>query len=496
MTSPMHLVVGAGPVGLTMAAELARYGARVRVIDKAAARTDKSKAIVLWPRTLELLDRAGCAARFVAQGFKVHATHLIAGGKHIAHVRLDAVETPYPFALMLPQSDTERLLEEHLNGLGVQVERQVELLGFTLEPESVGVTLRHADGRQETADVSWLLGCDGAHSTVRHGLGMEFEGETLPSRWILADIHLTGLPSAEDELNIYLHADGVLLFFPLSGGRFRLIADAGGQSSGASSSAPTLEEVQAIIDRRGPGGVRASQPVWLGVFTINERKVKNYRAGRVFLAGDAAHVHSPAGGQGMNTGMQDAINLAWKLALVSRGEASAAALLDSYTLERSPVASEVLADAGKLTSIATLRGGFTQALRNQIMSLVFGLSAARKVMTEKLSELSIGYPHSPLTRDLHSHHSGPAAGARVPAVSAGQPIGAGNAPRFVLFAEPSPESAALVARYPGLLDAELRKPFSAGGIWLVRPDGYVAVTAAPGAWRELEAYLAQLAVEA
>ena len=174
-----------------MAAELSRYGIPIRIIEKAPQRTDKSKAIVLWSRTLELLDRTGSGQKFVAAGFKVTGANIIAGDQQIAHVHLDEVKTPHPYALMLPQSDTERLLDEHLNTYGVKVERQVELVKFTPAADKVSATLRHVDGHEETIEVAWLIGCDGAHSTVRHGLNLAFEGDTLMSDWMLADVHLT-----------------------------------------------------------------------------------------------------------------------------------------------------------------------------------------------------------------------------------------------------------------------------------------------------------------
>ncbi|HEX3350960.1 MAG TPA: FAD-dependent monooxygenase, partial [Acetobacteraceae bacterium] len=185
MTRPV-LVVGAGPVGITMACELARYGVTVRIADKAAQRTDKSKALVLWSRTLELLDRGGGSAPFIDAGFKVGAVNFIAGHQAIGHLSMDSVESPYPYALMLPQPETERLLEERLGNLGIRVERQVELASFTSRDDGVEAVLRHADGRVETVSSDWLIGCDGAHSTVRHGLGAAFAGETMDSDWMLA----------------------------------------------------------------------------------------------------------------------------------------------------------------------------------------------------------------------------------------------------------------------------------------------------------------------
>jgi 2-polyprenyl-6-methoxyphenol hydroxylase-like FAD-dependent oxidoreductase len=473
-----------------MAAEFARFGLSVRIIDKSAHRTDKSKALVIWSRTLELIDRMGCSGSFITAGFKVTAANIIAGSKQVAHVRIDTIQSPHPYALMLPQSETERLMEEYLNTCGVQVERQVELTSFTSATDKVTAILRHADGREETLDVPWLIGCDGAHSAVRHGLNMQFEGDTLPSDWILADVHLAGVRSKPDELDIFWHPDGALAFFPISPGRYRVIADVGDGHGNTHRPDPALEEIQAVLDRRGPGGIQASSPIWLASFRINERKVADYRVGRVFLAGDAAHVHSPAGGQGMNTGMQDACNLAWKLAMVHRGHARPEPLLDSYSIERSAVGREVLKNAGRLTSLALLRSGVLQSIRNHVASLVFGLSLIRKTMANTLAELSIGYPQSPLTQP--AHHTDPASGERAPILDPTNPVGAGYTPRFALFAQADADGAALIARHPNLLEPQTRPPFANEKIWLVRPDGYVSMVAKPGNWPDVENYLQRI----
>jgi 2-polyprenyl-6-methoxyphenol hydroxylase-like FAD-dependent oxidoreductase len=483
------IVVGAGPVGLTMAAELSRYDVTVRIIDKAPHRTDKSKALVLWSRSLELIDRMGCGPSFVAAGLKVRGAAIIAGGHPLAHIRLDALHTPHPYALMLPQSETERLLEQHLNICGVQVERQVELTQFHTGTDHITATLRHPDNRDETIDAAWMIGCDGAHSAVRHGLGMTFEGDTLPSSWILADVHLAGNPTPPDEIATYWHADGVLVIFPISPGRYRVIADVGQTPHGQHPADPTVQEVQAVLDQRGPGGITVSTPIWLAGFTINERNVADYRAGRVFLAGDAAHIHSPAGGQGMNTGMQDACNLAWKLALVCHGTVAPEPLLGSYSTERSEVGRQVLRNAGRLTTVATLQTSLLQTLRNHAASFMLGLAPVRRTMTNAMAELSIGYPNGPLTRTEGAHHAGPAAGERVPLPIAGNPVGSGNRPLFAFFAQATPQAAELIAKHTGLLEPEPRPPFEPSGIWLVRPDGYVAMTAGAQDWDKVDAYL-------
>jgi 2-polyprenyl-6-methoxyphenol hydroxylase-like FAD-dependent oxidoreductase len=484
---PQALIAGAGPVGLTMAAELARYGVSVRIVDKAAQRSDKSKALVLWSRTLELLDHAGCTGAFVAAGQKVDGANIIAGGKPVGHISIATVESPYRYALMLPQSDTERLLEAHLNQLGVNVERQTEITGFTSDDTGVAAVLRHADGREEAIRTEWLVGCDGAHSTVRHMLGLPFEGETLQSDWILADVHMTGFPFPDTEMATYWHQDGVLVVFPISPGRYRIIADLD-FAEGHEPENPTLDQVQAILSRRGPPGLVVSDPIWLSAFRINERKVSDYRSGRVFLAGDAAHVHSPAGGQGMNTGMQDAFNLAWKLAMVCRKSCSAS-VLDSYSVERSEVGRQVLKAAGRLTAVAVLKNHAAQSMRNLIGRFMLGLAPVRRAMVDTMTEVSIGYDHSPLNGRKVPGLAGPEPGERMPPVSGQRPVGAGNEPRFALFGKPGDATDRLLRDYPKLLEPELRSPANADGLWLVRPDGYTACVAKPGDSAPLDEYL-------
>ncbi len=459
------LVAGAGPVGLMMAAELTRYGIRARVIDKAAEPTQTSKALVVWSRTMELLDRAGCGEAFLAAGMKARGGGMFSGRERLATLDVRSVDSPHPYALMIAQSETERLLTEHLARLGVTVERQVELAGFTQDDGGVQATLRRPDGTSEAVAADWLIGCDGAHSTVRHGLNYPFVGETLESDWILADVHLHGPEVVSDEIRIYWHADGVLAFFPITPGRFRMIADLGETPPEAPRRPdPTLDDVQAVIDRRGPGDVRATDAIWLSAFRINERKVTSYRGGRVFLAGDAAHIHSPAGGQGMNTGMQDAANLAWKLALVLRGEGRDGPLLDSYSAERSAVGDLVLRNAGVMTRVALLRNPIVQSIRNFVVSHVTRLSPVQQRMAEQITELDIAYPGSPLTVGDGRRMAGRLQGDLR--------IGGGSLPRLTLLHPRRHAAAGLAGRWPGLvqaLEAEVDQPT------LVRPDGYVAL---------------------
>jgi 2-polyprenyl-6-methoxyphenol hydroxylase-like FAD-dependent oxidoreductase len=489
------LVVGAGPVGLTMAAELKRYGLSTRIIDKDTGRTDKSKAIALWARTLELLNRMGPGVTqgFIDAGLKAESTSIFAGGEQIARVDLSSVDTPYKFMLLIPQNETERLLEEHLTGLGGQVERQVELKAFEQSSDLVTCTLGHANGSEETVEASWLIGCDGAHSLVRHQLGMSFEGSTMLNDWIVADLQISGMQGPPAG-NIYWHAQGILALFPLGGTRYRVIADVGESVSNVIGEhrIPTLKEVQQILETRGPKGIAASDPLWLSGFTINERKVADYRAQRVFLAGDAAHVHSPAGGQGMNTGMHDAVNLAWKLSLVSRGFCAAEPLLASYSPERSAVATKVLQTTGKTTAIALMQGEAKQAIRNHVASLVFGLTPVRHAMANMLSEVSEGYSDSPLNRSCDFEHAGPAPGRRAPIRKGEPPVGEGSTPRFALFGADKNALASTAKEFADIVEPTLRAPYDTDGLWLVRPDGYVALRAKSGDVQTVRKYLERL----
>jgi 2-polyprenyl-6-methoxyphenol hydroxylase-like FAD-dependent oxidoreductase len=479
--NPQVLIAGAGPVGMTLANELARQGVGVRIVDKAVSRTDKSKALVLWSRTLELFDDAGYAQAFMPHGIQAHGAQISTGKEIVARITFDSIDSRFPYALMIPQSDTERVLEERLEASGINVERRVELTRFTDKGDKVQAMLLKPSGEEELVTADWLVGCDGAHSTVRHGLGVAFEGETLQSDWVLADGMLSGLPH-EDRIQIYWHRDGILACFPIGADRWRVVADLGpaaheDKGGEGKRADPTVAEVQKLLTHRGIDDLTFSDPFWLAAFRINERKVKDYRHGRVFLAGDAAHIHSPAGGQGMNTGMQDAFNLAWKLALVIEGSARQS-LLDSYSPERSAVGERVLRNAGRLTQAAILRNPIAQGLRNAVVKFATSFPAIRHKIADQLTEMDIGYPESPL-----SH--GPKAGERWPHRL---PAGTGGA-RFTAVG-PAGAVTALSTKFPKLVVAS---PTTDGALRLVRADGYVGFAGSAKDQAQAEVYLAAIA---
>jgi 2-polyprenyl-6-methoxyphenol hydroxylase-like FAD-dependent oxidoreductase len=485
MNDPI-LIAGAGPVGLTLALALKRRGVDVRIIDKSAARTDKSKALVMWPRTLELMEIEGCVQPFLDAGMKGLGAQIMSGRDPLAHVRLDQLPCRYPYALLIPQSETERVLEELLDGLDVRVERQVELLDFSAgdaADAAITARLRHGDGRVETIVTPYLVGCDGAHSTVRHGVGVDFEGSTMQSDFVLADAELDGDISAT-ELTISWTRHGVLAIFPIIGNRFRIIVDLLDKGNAAAAgSTPTIEEVQALLDERGWSDLKVHDPIWLSRFHINERKVRDYRHGRVFLAGDAAHIHSPAGGQGMNTGMQDAFNLAWKMAMVCHG-AAMPELLDSYSPERSEIGRQVLRNADTMTKVAITRNPVLREIRNVAAGTLGKLAVVRERMAQQLAELDLNYRDGPLTwRVDGARHPSP--GERAPDLPVTTLTGeaatlheALREGKFLVLSVGAarvdlPKEHAAIAM---VATAQPGADYEAGHVYLIRPDAYVATS--------------------
>src|SRR5215469_2479465 len=333
-------VVGAGPVGLSTAAALLAQGLRVRIIDSAADRAQESRAIGIQARTLEVFEIAGLVDQFLELGHQLHGVNLYGEvGSEVGHLDFRYIPSRYPFILTLPQSETERILCDHLRNHGLQIERQTALTGFEQSDFAVFARVTLPDGREEEVVADWLLGRDGARSKVREILDLQFAGKTFDLHFLLGDLHVES-SLAEDRAHVFGRPEGLLACFPLGKGRYRLVADNAPEPFRTKKN-PTLEEWQAIADRRSSVPIKLSDLGWTTYFRVNSRMVQGLRRGRAFVLGDAAHIHSPALAQGMNTGIQDAWNLGWKLALVQRCCARPA-LLDSFEQERMPVEHKVL----------------------------------------------------------------------------------------------------------------------------------------------------------
>ncbi|MCB8879471.1 FAD-dependent monooxygenase [Acidisoma cellulosilytica] len=389
------LIVGAGPTGLALAITLRRFGVSVRIIDKLTEPAAVSKALVIWSATLEALQGMGIVDRFLATGRQMHAVRVGDGHRELGQIVVgDGIDSAFPFPILLSQAGTERKLRERLAELGVTVERGIELTSVTQDEAGVTGILRSTDGVESTSRTRYVLGCDGARSVVRHAIGAEFEGLTEPQTFLLGDVKIDGGDLDDRSLYIWWHDGGTVALFPFEEGVWRIFTM---RDSGPSSDEPTsLAELQEKMDRHFRPGATLRDPTWLSVFHINERLASHYRKGRCFVAGDAAHIHSPAGGQGMNTGIQDAVNLGWKLAYVIQGRGDPDVLLDSYEAERRPAARAVVDESTQRQHMAFRGGLLIDTVRDLAMTVVGKLPAVQKMIQVQLSETSITYHDGPL----------------------------------------------------------------------------------------------------
>jgi 2-polyprenyl-6-methoxyphenol hydroxylase-like FAD-dependent oxidoreductase len=539
------LIVGAGPTGLTLAAQLRDFGVRFRIVDRGLDRARESRALAVQARSLEILQRFDVAPALVTRGNPSATLVLHFEGRTGAEVNLGgfaAADTRFPFILFVSQAETEAVLGEHLRSRGVMIERGVELIDAVAGPEGVDCRLRHGDGTNESARVTYLVGCDGAHSTVRKLAGIAFEGDAYLQDFMLGDVEVDG-PLERNRLHSFAGRGSVAMFFPLgSPATWRVIAMESdsrrsarllrASSGDLARTELSLAELQAAVDDATVGGLALRDPVWLTHFRLHHRQARRYRAGRVFLAGDAAHIHSPVGAQGMNTGIQDAWNLGWKLALVVFG-AARGALLDTYEAERWPVGRALLRYTDRLfgtftraMSASPAATWFRRTVVARILPRVFRSPRLRTLAFRFVSELGIRYRKSPASTEGRPRlRSGPRAGDRLPDARVSR---AGRnaylhdelpTARYCLLLcgpleswEPSTLEA-LAAKYAGVLtvefltlenrpealldvDGEALGRLGVSGVhepiaqYLVRPDGYIAFRCARGDLSGVDAYLA------
>jgi 2-polyprenyl-6-methoxyphenol hydroxylase-like FAD-dependent oxidoreductase len=486
MTDKPILIVGAGPTGLALALWLTRFGVAVRIIDKTAEPGTTSRALAVQARTLEFYRQIGIADAVVAAGVKVEDLNFWAKGARAARVpiqRLGEGMSPYPFPLVFPQDAHERLLIEQLDTLGVWVERQTELIHFEECSRGVRAALRRPDGSEETCEAAYLAGCDGASSSVRQQLAIGFAGGTYSGVFYVADVELAG-PTAEGELHLDLEDADFVLVFPMKGGnRVRLVGPVR-DPTGRDGREFGFEDVRGkAIDHLK---LRIAAVNWFSTYHVHHRVADRFRQGRAFLLGDAAHIHSPVGGQGMNTGIGDAVNLAWKLAAVlTKGAADG--LLDTYEPERIAFARRLVATTDRVFTLVTERGPVARLIRTRLVPLLapwlLRLPPVRRFLFRTVSQIGVQYRHSPLSAGAAGTVRG---GDRLPWVETapGQdnfaPLASldwqvhvyGEPPRGL--AEACAELRLSLHRFTwqrrmrrvGLRDAAL---------YLIRPDGYAAL---------------------
>jgi len=489
---------------MVLALWLARQGVGVRIVDKTAGPGTTSRAVVVQARTLELYRQIGLADEVVHAGMVNPGINLWVRGKRRAHISFGdagAGLTPYPFVLIFPQDRHERLLVERLEQMGVRVERNTELLDFEQHEDHVAVRLRGPDG-DTIRKARYLAGCDGAHSPVRHQLGAGFEGGTYDQLFYVADV-LAKVNShnapADGEIHLSLDdADFLALFSYTADGHARLIGSI--REDRAAQLAPGSElGFDDVSERAIHGlGLEVKRVNWFSTYKVHHRVTDHYRHGRVFLLGDAAHIHSPAGGQGMNTGIGDAINLAWKLKAVLRGEAGDS-LLDSYEAERLAFARTLVETTDRVFTFVSAEGSFANFVRTRIapmfLSAAYSVDAVREFMFRLVSQCMISYHASPLSSGAAGKVKG---GDRLPwaagaAIDNFAPTGAVGWQVHVYGSagdelEEWCHRAGLALRvFPWELAHE-EAGLQHSAAYLVRPDGYVALAEPHGSPEALQRY--------
>lgn len=469
------LIVGAGPVGLFLACELTRRGIACRIIDQSAERSHESKALAIMPRTLEIFEMAGVVDPFIRAGSAVRALNIIDARKPLARVSVEALPSAYQFLLMVPQSTTEELLEARLRASNVSVERNVQFLSFSQSDEGVVSTVQGTGGALDRIASQWIVGCDGAHSGVRHAMNLPFTGAPYEEGFVLADVDLQSRTGGDE---VFLSIDRTLFgLFPMSASRYRIIMSVEPNDR----TVPSQEELQSLFNERVPFEGTIAAVRWTSNFRIHRRMVPQLHYGRAFLAGDSAHIHSPVGGQGINTGLGDAWNIAWKMALVCN-EAAPRNLLLTYDEERLPVARAVL----KLTNIMTrsvlvLRSPLLRAVRAMLIPRFIAREKLRERLVATLSELDISYAKSSIVfgggrrpppgriREKHSGMAGPIASL----LGRNHVLLLWTKPKIDVDQAAVEAAAELKARYRERLDVytvESATPLAP--IVLLRPDGY------------------------
>jgi len=453
------LIVGAGPVGLFLANECARRRLRWRLVEARSGQSEHSKALAIFPRTLEIFDMAGIVGPFLEKANRVTSVAVVSHGRPIAQMQFKPEDSPYPFIAMVPQDVTEQLLLEELRRKGGDVEYNTVFVSAAEQGDAVNAVLNR-QGEVVNLRASFVVGCDGAHSAVRHLLNLPFEGAEYEDSFMLADIE-TNETLPADQLQLCPSASGPLAIFPMSATRRRIVAII----DKTEGEVPSLDLVRSIMAQRAPSGIEARALHWSSFFRIHHRQAAQLRVGRIFIAGDAAHIHSPFGGQGMNTGLHDVWNLVWKLDLVLRGHGNEE-LLQSYSAERRPVIKQVIETTDFMTKAMGTPSKLAQNLRDAVIPLVSRLAPFQHAFVRRLSELGVAYQGSPIVEGAGERYFDDSLRG-----------GDGIRSRFILVlnhnAAPTTKQAAEQLAQ-SLNDVFELRLLSGHKVTLVRPDGYIS----------------------
>jgi 2-polyprenyl-6-methoxyphenol hydroxylase-like FAD-dependent oxidoreductase len=517
---PKVLIVGAGPTGMVAALELSRLGIPIRIIEKTPRPATTSRAIGVQARTLELFEQRGLVEPMLEKGNRGVGGSIYGEGKRIFRLEFSHNGSQYGYMLFISQAETEAALRVALEKQNVTIEREVEFVALSQPDhgESVTAILKHRDGSLEEVNTGYLIDSEGAHSISRATLNIQFAGKTREENYLLGDFYVDGDLPATD-FHIFSSEYGFMGLFPMGGGRFRMIASHP-LSQPSKDTVPSAEELQTIYNQRSHIPARLHDVNWTSWFRINSRMVDRLRVGRIFLGGDSAHIHSPAGAQGMNTGIQDMINLCWKLAFVIKGQADPR-LLDTYGDDRIPVIRNVLSKTERLTDTIGSESSLFRSVFSYIAPWIVGTEFVQQDSTERMSQLSLNYRDSPLSV---SHHAAGSlrAGDRVPDLVVQLKGGQGSATRepatenlfrllstdrftllFVNLKDPERTHHAAQALFPwkSILqtfsiapavdeEAKFNNLFgSESSLILVRPDGYAAFLGSESSLDSLGRYL-------
>jgi 2-polyprenyl-6-methoxyphenol hydroxylase-like FAD-dependent oxidoreductase len=404
------LIVGAGPTGLAMAIELHRHDIPFRIIDKQLKPVATSNALAVQTGTLELWDDIGLLPKALALGMPIKALALNSNGKTLGRLNCELLTSTYRFILGLSQHDTETVMLSYLAEHGIKVEMGWELAALAVEELNNKVTLRHDNGELQELETGWLLACDGGHSFIRTQLNIPFVGKELKQHFVLADVSLKQAWQHEQAL-AFLTPDGPLFILQYKPNQFRIIAEVTNDQELSQAKSLSLIQLNQLLTKRCSFPLVIEELIWTSGFWIHEREIEHYQYKQVFFLGDAAHIHSPAGGQGMNTGIQDANNLAWKLALVINNKAKAQ-LLASYHQERYPVAKAVLQRTTAMTYMLTLQNWWLQSIRNGFIRYALSKNKMAKNFINTMAQLNINYSLSEWIVDYYPQHKGPKPGSR------------------------------------------------------------------------------------